>query len=306
MDHNADQADGLLRQPSSHLSDYSLNSNSTLVTSPSSPPLHRQGHLRANSGAEEDASVNGAGVSQQDGHGLGISSLNEQKRVSITRTPLKSKSGSVVPGSADRSLSPMSAYRSGEDRFDEDQEEALRSDFSPASHRPFTSNSDREPLRESFPPTEVEFECRVKKSPENGRSSCLAVSILILSIYSTVFSGIWLILAIMRLPYGHTVSNVGVPITTASPLYTAFAKSIELSFVAVFVTFIGQVLSKKAIEQPKGITTADMSIRSWVIQPGRCFPLLMPQQYLGREQDSISSLFSRFSNFSYSLEFTRE
>ena len=269
MEHNADQADGLLRQPSSHLSDYSLNSNSTLVTSPSSPPLHRQSHLRAKSATEEDASVHGASGAQQ--YGLGISSLNEQKRVSITRKPVEHQSSSGTPGSADLLLSPMSVYRSGEDRFDEDQEENLRSDFCSASHQPFTSNSDREPLRKSFPPTEVDFECRMKKPPENGRGSCLAVSILILSIDSTVFSGIWLTLAIMRLPYGHTVSRVGVHITTASTLYAAFAKSIELSFVAVFVTFIGQVLSKRAIIQPKGITTADMSIRSWVIQPGRYF-----------------------------------
>lgn len=263
MDQNADQADGLLRQPSSHLSDYSLHSNSTLVPSPSSPPLHRQGHLRADSDAEEDASVHGAGVSQQDGHGLGISSLNEQKRVSITRKPVEIKSSFVAPEPASLSLSP------GEDHFGEDQEKNLRSDFSPASHRPFTSNSDREPLRGSFPSTEVDFECRMKTRPENGRSSCLAVSILILSIYSTVFSGIYLTLAIIGLPYGHAVSSMGVPFTEASTLFTAFAKSIELSFVAVFVAFIGQVLSKRANRHPKGITTADMSIRSWVIQPGR-------------------------------------
>ena len=271
MEHSADQTDALLRQPSSHLSDYSLNSNSTLVTSPSSPPLHRQGHLRANSNGEEDTSVHGACGSQQDGHGLGISSLNEHKRVSITRKPVEHQSSFGSPGFADLLLSPISAYRSGEDRFDEDQEENPRSGFSPESHQAFRSNSDREPLRESFSPTDVDFECRMKKPPENGRSSCLAVSILILSIYSTVFSGIWLTLAIMRLPYGHTVSRVGVHITTASTLYTAFAKSIELSFVAVFVAFIGQVLSKRAIIQPQGITTADMSIRSWLIQPGRYF-----------------------------------
>lgn len=271
MEHGTDQTDGLLRQPSSHLSDYSLNSNSTLVTSPSSPPLHRQDHLRANSAIEENASVHGASGAQQDAHGLGISSLNEQKRVSFTRKPDENQSSSGTPGSAGLLLSPMSAYRSGEDRFDGDQEEHLRSGFSPESHQAFKSNSDREPLRESFPPTEVDFECRMKKPPENGRGSWLAVSILIMSIYSTVFSGIWLTLAIMRLPYGHTVSRVGVPFATASTLYTAFAKSIELSFVAVFVAFVGQVLSKRAIIQPKGITTADMSIRSWVIQPGRYF-----------------------------------
>lgn len=268
MEHSAEQADGLLRQPSSHLSDYSLNSNPTLVASPSSPPLHRPGHLRGNSVIEEDASDRAACVSQPDGHGLEISSLNEPKRGSITRKPVESKSSSVIPGSADLLLSPMSAYRSGEDRFDDDQEENLRSDFSPSSHQPFTPNSDQEPLRKSFPPTEVDFECRMKKRPESGRGSWLAVSILILSIYSTIFSGIWLLIAIIRPRYGRTVSRGGLHFTTATTLYAAFAKSIELSFVTVFVAFVGQALSKRARFQLKGVTIAEMSMRSWVMQPG--------------------------------------
>lgn len=268
MEHDSDQADGLLRQPSSHLSDYSLNSNSTLVPSPSSPPLHRHGHLRANSDTEGDASAHGVGASQQDGHGLGISNVSEQKRVSIARKPVGGKTSSVNPGAADFMLSPMSAYRSGESRFEEDLEESLNSDFNLSLHRPFTSNSDREPLQKSVSPMEAEFECRMKKRPESGRGSLLAVSILILSIYSTVFSGIWLIVALMKLRYGRALSQGGVPFTTASPLYAAFAKSIELSFVTVFITFIGQALSKRARFQPKGVTIAEMSMRSWVMQPG--------------------------------------
>ena len=59
-----------------------------------------------------------------------------------------------------------------------------------------------------------------------------------------------------------------LPFTTISVLCAAFAKSIELSFVTVFVTFVGQVLSKRARFQPKGFTIAEMSMRSWVVQPG--------------------------------------
>jgi hypothetical protein len=44
---------------------------------------------------------------------------------------------------------------------------------------------------------------------------------------------------------------------------------IELSFVAVFVTFLGQVLSRRAISNTgKGITLAEMNMRSWIMQPG--------------------------------------
>ena len=47
------------------------------------------------------------------------------------------------------------------------------------------------------------------------------------------------------------------------------AKTIELSFVTVFVAFLGQVLSRRAlIKRSKGITIAEMSMRSWVMQPG--------------------------------------
>ena len=268
MEHNSDQAAGLLRQASSHLSDYSLNSNSTLVTSPTSPPLYRHGHRRENSVIEEDVSDHGAGLSHQDGHGLGISGLSEQKRVSITRKPVESQSSSQSPGSADLLLSPKSVCRTGEDRFDDEQEENLRSDSKLSSHPPFTANSDREPLKEHLSSIEADFECRMKNQPRSGRKSWLAVSILILAIYSTVLSGIWLIIAVVKLPYGSTVSRRGVPFSTASTLYAAFAKSIELSFVTVFVTFIGQVLSKRAFLQPRGVTLAEMTMRSWVLQPG--------------------------------------
>ena len=265
MEHTSDQTDELLRQPSSHLSECSITSNSTLVESPSSPSLLRHGYRRMNSTVEENSLDHGADKPQHDGHGLGISYLNEHERGSISRKPVASKD---IPGPADLLLSPMSAYRSGEDRFDEDREETLHSRSNHSSHQPFTPNSDREPLRKSSAP-EADFECRMRRPPQKGRSSWLAISILGLSIYSTVFSGAWLLIAIIKVRYGSTISTTGaLPIGTASVLYAAFAKSIELSFVTVFVAFVGQALSRRARFQPKGVTIAEMSMRSWVIQPG--------------------------------------
>lgn len=266
MEHDSDQNDGLLRQPSSHLSEYSLNSNTTLVDSPSSPPVHRHGYHRANSAVEDESSDHGASLPQHDGNGLGISILNEQKRVSTARKPVPAKGS---PGSADLLLTPMSAYRPGEDRFDEDREETLHSDSNLSSQRPFTQNSDREPLQKSFASTEVDFECRMTKRPEKKRSSWLAILILVLSIYSTTFSGAWLFIAIKKQKYGFNFSAKGkLPIATTSVIYAAFAKSIELSFVTVFVAFVGQALSKRARFQSKGVTIAEMSMRLWVMQPG--------------------------------------
>ena len=299
MEHNSDQADRLLRQPSSHLSDYSLNSNSTLITSPTSPPLHRHGHSRENSATEEDTSGHGAGVSQQSGYGLGITNINEQERASVIRKPVEGRTSSTKSLSTELLLSPISAARQREIRFDDEHEENVHNDSDVPSHQPFTANSDREPLDKRSSLIQADFECRMKSRPASGRSSWLAVSILVLAIYSTLFSGIWLIIAMMKLSYGHTVSRRGVPFTTASILYTAFAKSIELSFVTVFVAFIGQVLSKRALLQTRGVTMAEMTMRSWVMQPGMYSSRWY--SYLGRKigvarpllRPSCSSCFSR-------------
>lgn len=60
-----------------------------------------------------------------------------------------------------------------------------------------------------------------------------------------------------------------LPPPTASLVSAAVAKTIELSFVTVFVTFLGQVLSRRAlVKSSKGITIAEMSFRSWIMQPG--------------------------------------
>ena len=266
MEHTSDQADGLLRQSSSHFSECSVKSNSTLVDSPTSPPLLRHGYRRANSAVEDDSWDHGADKSQHDGHGLGISYFSEHKRESLARKPVASKGS---PGSVDLLLSPMSAYRSEEDRFDDDREQTLHNGSKPSLYQPFTPNSDCEPLQKSSTPAGADFECRMRLPPQKNRSSWLAISILGLSIYSTVFSGTWLLIAIMKVRYGSTVSTKGaLPITTASVLYAAFAKSIELSFVTVFVAFVGQALSRRARFQPKGFTIAEMSMRSWVMQPG--------------------------------------
>ena len=57
--------------------------------------------------------------------------------------------------------------------------------------------------------------------------------------------------------------------TVASTIIAAFAKSIELAFVTIFVAFLGQFLSRKALSaHSTGITLADMQLRSFLLQPG--------------------------------------
>lgn len=97
--------------------------------------------------------------------------------------------------------------------------------------------------------------------------------IFILSIYSTVFSGIYLVLAARGPRYGKYVSNRkdGLLTSANANLLTAFfAKTIEISFATVFVAFLGQVLWRRAFLKSKGrgVTLAEMDMRSWVMQPG--------------------------------------
>lgn len=102
------------------------------------------------------------------------------------------------------------------------------------------------------------------------RTSWLSVYIIILSVYSTLISGLWLGVAIAQPRWGHAIQSGGsLSLSTANLLTVIFAKTIELSFVTIFVAFIGQSLTKKAIhQQSDGLTKADMAMRSWILQPG--------------------------------------
>ena len=105
------------------------------------------------------------------------------------------------------------------------------------------------------------------------RRSWLYIAIMMLATYSTIFSGLWLYVACAKPRYGRQItSKGGLSYSTASTLFAAFAKTIELSYVAVFVAFLGQVLSRRAlVRKSKGITIAEMSMRLWITQPGTIF-----------------------------------
>lgn len=134
-----------------------------------------------------------------------------------------------------------------------------------------------------------DFKCESLRKIEHPRGSWLSLIILILAIYSTVFSGIWLALAISKPRYGRRISNdSNLPPAMASLLCAAFAKSIELSFTTVFVAFLGQVLTRRAFsERSKGITIAEMSMRSWIMQPGT---LLTHWQNVGKAALTVLGL----------------
>ncbi|KAF5577764.1 hypothetical protein FPCIR_11922 [Fusarium pseudocircinatum] len=89
-------------------------------------------------------------------------------------------------------------------------------------------------------------------------------------VYSTVGSGIWLVTAILQPRWGHKIaSGASLSPSTATTLAALLAKTIEMSFVTVFVSCLGQVLTRRAfIRKAHGMSLAEMTMRNWVIQPG--------------------------------------
>ncbi|APA07965.1 hypothetical protein sscle_03g027350 [Sclerotinia sclerotiorum 1980 UF-70] len=112
--------------------------------------------------------------------------------------------------------------------------------------------------------------CAANNDIHSRVRSWTSVSVLCLCIYSTIFSGIWFFIAVLRPRYGERIkTNGSLPPTTASILFAGFAKTIELSFVTIFVSFLGQVLSRRSlIRNSDGVTVAELTMRNWVIQPG--------------------------------------
>lgn len=83
-------------------------------------------------------------------------------------------------------------------------------------------------------------------------------------------SGIWLVTAIIQPRWGTQISSKrGLQPSDATLIAALIAKTIELSFVTVFISCLGQVLTRRSlIRKAGGMTLAEMTMRNWVIQPG--------------------------------------
>ncbi|KAF2734846.1 hypothetical protein EJ04DRAFT_543335 [Polyplosphaeria fusca] len=99
-------------------------------------------------------------------------------------------------------------------------------------------------------------------------SKYMTVGLLCFSIYSTVMSGLFLCVAIIGPKYGTIISERGAFSPSGATLLTAFlAKTIEISFITVYLAFIGQIITRKAVNG-QSVTLASITMRSWVLQPG--------------------------------------
>ncbi|KAL2694787.1 hypothetical protein Neosp_001374 [[Neocosmospora] mangrovei] len=100
-----------------------------------------------------------------------------------------------------------------------------------------------------------------------------AVAMLLLALLSTTLSGLWLVVAIIQPRWGFMISTThGLSPSNAATLTALLGKTIEVASITVFISCIGQALTRRAVaEKSAGITLADITIRNWVIQPGFIF-----------------------------------
>ncbi|KAL8648514.1 MAG: hypothetical protein Q9226_005957 [Calogaya cf. arnoldii] len=281
-----------LPNEASNLSDYTVDSNSTFFDSPATAPTpgypvhHRAGYRRVASFNQDTAYHGTEDTRERSGsiqeQGLGIKNLKPLP----SSSPGDSSSFST-PASNKAFLSPPFArspppaqsttnYGQFDDALREGRDAWQNNGPAAEQYQPFTADSETESLRKTtHAPTVESFEpqeswCKTKRQLHHGKGNWLAISVLVLSVYSTLLSGLWLATAIIKPRFNHRITNTSsLRPATASLLSAAIAKSIELSFVTVFVTFLGQVLSRRAlVKKSRGITIAEMSFRSWIMQPG--------------------------------------
>ena len=109
-----------------------------------------------------------------------------------------------------------------------------------------------------------------KHKSRPGHCSYTSLGLIVLASYSVLFSGIWLCIALAKSHYSFIMA--GGKLNSASTLIAAVAKTIELSFIAVFIGFLGQYLSRNALDKgSKGISIADMQLRTLILQPATLF-----------------------------------
>ncbi|KAF2764216.1 hypothetical protein EJ03DRAFT_378788 [Teratosphaeria nubilosa] len=100
-----------------------------------------------------------------------------------------------------------------------------------------------------------EENCQSRKQVKQKMGSWISTLIIALALFSTVFSAIYLIIALRNPRYGRMIhTNGSLTASTAAFLTSLFAKLIELSFVTVLVALIGQALARRAftLEQARG------------------------------------------------------
>lgn len=179
---------------------------------------------------------------------------------------------------------------------------ARQSTTSVNDYEQYLHNSDTERLRGApsiksayetdFRPT---HECPTARDFYQSRFTWLNISIIVICLFSCVFSGIFFGLAVREPFWGKRITSNG-PLKPADAilLTTIFAKLIELSFVTSFVAFLGQVVSRRAFMKGhgRGVTLSELSMWRWIVQPGTLVTHFDQVKYGGLSILGILSLVS--------------
>ncbi|KAG9672057.1 hypothetical protein KCU99_g5296, partial [Aureobasidium melanogenum] len=134
------------------------------------------------------------------------------------------------------------------------------------------------------------------------RRSLPSIIIITLALYSTTFSGVFLLVSLRRQRYPF-IRRGGLMSESQAALLTAFlAKTIEIFSTTVFITFLGQVISRKAFTRSRahGTSLVDMDLRSLVMQPGRLVTHLGSFRYSIRSTLGALTLLAMLSAMLYS------
>ncbi|KAF2804910.1 uncharacterized protein BDZ99DRAFT_525249 [Mytilinidion resinicola] len=111
--------------------------------------------------------------------------------------------------------------------------------------------------------------CKSRKQISRSGRSWASMLTAILALLSTALSGLFMVIALVQPRYGTRVSTYGAITITTSALMTAvLAKTIETTYVTLFVIFLGQELRRRALLRTSGggFTLADASMRNWLMQ----------------------------------------
>lgn len=280
---------------------------------------------------EEDDITQGPRTSA-GGQGLGIAFgsgvASKARRVSIQAIPrgpavAKSTPEQQTPGSADPLLSPPSTggfsgstrYEGSPSDFDtsytgakhlaKQSVSSLHSTIPPSIYA--KSDAGLVSIRSRYDEWEPHHNCRSNKRVKQKRATWLCIVIFALAVFSTVFSAIFLIIAFYGPRWGHAIhTNGALTASSAAFLVSFLAKLIELSFVTVLVAFLGQALARRAFKQEdaRGVTLAELSMRTWIMQPGTMITHWESVKYAGITVLGIISLMAAAAAMLYTTAAT--
>lgn len=217
------------------------------------------------------------------------------ERASITTTPaVGSLSGSTQ---FDESFADFDTSYAGAKTSNKDSRVSLQSTLPGSTYA--RSESGLLSIRSRYDNFEPHHHCQSTRSVKRPRfSNWVPVTILILAVFSSIFSGIFWGIALR----GSSLPPRGsIKPPMAAFLTSLFAKLIELSFVTVVVAFVGQALARRAfkLENARGVTLAEMSMRTWIMQPGTMLTNWESVRYAGISMLGLVSLLATLAAILY-------